>query len=64
VAILNLNQFLERVETPFDYHCDVCKKTMQEVPLTTKDALKIIFMKKIVRRFECISCKNQIKVEK
>lgn len=63
MAILNIKQFLERVDVPIKL-CNTCYGKMNEMPITQFDALKLIFGKrKIIKRYKCIDCGTEVKTE-
>ena len=64
MAILNIHQFTERIDVTL-HICSACAGKMAETPINTIDALKFIFgKKKIIKRFKCLDCENEIKTEK
>lgn len=64
MALLNIHQFIERVDVQL-HLCDKCYGKMHETPITTLDAVKLIFSKpKIIKRYKCVDCNTEIKTEK
>lgn len=64
MAILNINQFSERIAT-IVILCEKCSGGMEETPMNTFDAIKFIFgKKKIIKRYRCLDCENEILVRK
>lgn len=64
MAILNIYQFSERQIAEIRL-CKICSGKMEETHINTLDAIKYIFgKKKIIRRYKCNDCNNEIKIEK
>jgi len=63
MALLNIQQFVERVHLEINL-CDNCFGKMYEIPIKTRDAIKLIFGKpKIIKRYKCADCSAEIKTE-
>lgn len=59
MAILNICEFIERVESEMVY-CPHCRGIMRQISFKRMDALKFVLGKKTLpKRFQCADCQRE-----